>query len=74
MVTHILPRDVPHYTMACLEAALEKEDARNARICARALLRSAFNHLYALGFHEDEGDPVIGLAMCELLVLTGDRT
>jgi|HubBroStandDraft_6_1064221.scaffolds.fasta_scaffold54687_4 hypothetical protein len=75
MSTQIIPRDFPRYTMAVLQAALAHgDDLGNLRVCSHAVLRSAFNHLYALGFCEDDGDPGIGQGMCTLLVLTGDRT
>ncbi len=75
MATPILPRDFPRYTMAVLEAALERDDPKNARVAAQALLRSSFNHLFAADFYDasETTDPGVGLAMCELLVLTGER-
>ena len=67
--------DAPRYTMAVLEAALERDGPQNAHVAAHAVLRSAFNHLFAADFYDASAttDPGVGLAMCELLVLTGER-
>jgi hypothetical protein len=61
-----MPLDSPHETMLALVLSLERQDD-NAKTCAKALLRSAVNHLYAsYTVYPDEN----GAAMTTLLVLT----
>jgi hypothetical protein len=73
MATQSVLRDSSRFTMIVLEAALARGDPSNTRVAANAMLRSAFTHLYFIGFHENGADPGIGQARCELLVLTGER-
>jgi hypothetical protein len=62
-------QDFPRNTMATLLVCLEHRDARNVRQCARAVLRSAFDHIFA-----QYGRPTAesGEAMCTLLALAGE--
>jgi len=68
--------DAPRFTVVTLLAAVDrKTDAHNLRVLRGAVLRSAFNHLFSaqLEYGVDERYDV-GMAMCELLILAGDRT
>lgn len=46
MATAILPEDASRFTVQILLIAIARKDEKNLKVCARAVLRSAFHHLY----------------------------
>ena len=46
MATAILPEDIPRFTVQLLLICIDHNDTKNLKVCAKAVLRSAFHHLY----------------------------
>jgi hypothetical protein len=46
MATAILPEDIPRFTVQLLLICIDHNDTKNLKVCAKAVLRSAFDHLF----------------------------
>ena len=58
-------QDVPRFTVQILLIALDRKDRKNLKVCAKAVLRSAFDHLFD-SYTLDS--PAAGEAMSTLIV------
>jgi hypothetical protein len=65
----IINRDMPRFTVNVLLLAIERRDQKNLKTCARAVIRSAYDHLY---YNYNQHPTANGAAMSELLIAKWD--
>jgi len=69
MPDSILPEDASRFTVQILLIAIARKDAKNLKVCAKAVLRCAFNHLFDLYTLDTQEN---GQAMSTLIALCWD--